>query len=102
MKAAIQSISLLADNDLIDLSAASASYPQDEEMIRALLKGREEITCAALADLIRNEVKSAAETKAQGLDRKFVWAAAGVAALAAIGAAAAEEGGDSLLSQIDL
>ena len=44
------------------------------------------------AELIRTEVKAAAKTKAQGLDKKFAWAA-GAAALAVIGAAAAAEDG---------
>ena len=47
MKAAIEEIQSLRDDELIDLTTATASFPEDIKMIRETLAGQEMATGAA-------------------------------------------------------
>jgi len=46
------------DNELINLSNASTSYPNDELMIRQFISGTEEQICSMVANLLRKHIRA--------------------------------------------
>ena len=88
MQKALRAVADLKDEDLVDLSTATANTRQDEDMIRLMLEGNEMRTCHGIAQLIRDEVENMGQTRAQKTDRHFAaWATGG--SIAAAGGAVA-------------